>query len=487
MTSPAVRITELDGALGVLPPTNGRLLAIVGPSSAGPIAMPVTLARTKDVVTNFGTGPLVEAGAHYIERYGRPVVLVRTEATTPGAVGTLDVSGVTGTSVVTVAAGAAPIDDFEAYVQIVKGGTLGTDQLTYQWSLDGGRTLSIVTALGIATKITLPADQAGTLEFELAAGTLAANSRWSLTTTAPTWQAADLQAALDALSNWAGNWELLQVVGPVDGDAFDVIDTKLASMAARGQYHAWIGNVRIPDAEETEAEYLADLSTEFASKASVLGALCAGACKLTSSVSGRKYRRPISIPYAAREAFVSEEVNTADVNLGTLQAVAIRDSNGNPDEHDELIFPGLDDARFVTLRTWEGLQGVYVNRPRIISAEGSDFQLVPHRRVINLAELGLRLYFIRRLNKPILVDPTTGFILEREALEIESGALGVMRSLLLAKPKASAVQFVLSRTDNVLSTKTLTGDARIVPLAYPEWIDVTIGWFNPALQVALAA
>jgi hypothetical protein len=58
-----------------------------------------------------------------------------------------------------------------------------------------------------------------------------------------------------------------------------------------------------------------------------------------------------------------------------------------------------------------------------------------------------------------------------------------MASVLLAKPKASAVQFLLSRYDNLLATKTVTGDARIVPLAYPEFVTLTVGFYNPALQV----
>ena len=58
-----------------------------------------------------------------------------------------------------------------------------------------------------------------------------------------------------------------------------------------------------------------------------------------------------------------------------------------------------------------------------------------------------------------------------------------MRSVLRTKTKASDVDFELSRTDNLLSTKTLTGQARITPLAYPKQINVDIGFFNPALQV----
>jgi hypothetical protein len=95
----------------------------------------------------------------------------------------------------------------------------------------------------------------------------------------------------------------------------------------------------------------------------------------------------------------------------------------------------------------------------------------------------VRLYMLHRIAKPIRVDKATGFILEADALEIEAGALAQLRTVLMKKPKASDVQFVLSRTDNLISTQTLTGDGRLVPLAYPKFIEIVLGFNNPALRV----
>jgi hypothetical protein len=54
--------------------------------------------------------------------------------------------------------------------------------------------------------------------------------------------------------------------------------------------------------------------------------------------------------------------------------------------------------------------------------------------------------------------------------------------VLLQKPKASASLVTISRTDNLLSTKTLTVQATVTPLAYPKLINLNIGFRNPALQ-----
>lgn len=482
MTQPAVTTTELDGALGVLPPSSGALFALVGVSSSGPIDTPATYARITDIVTAYGYGPLVEAAAHYIEKYGRPVILVRTGQTTTGTADAVVFVG-TGTSVPTEDGTLNPGDDFQVYFKVIAGGTIGVTGITFQYSLDGGRTLSPVIALGTAANYTIASSS---VKVNFAAGTLVAGDTFSFRTHAPRWTTAEVQSALDALRNSSVFWSLVEIVGDLDGAGFDAIDLKVIGMATKGKYRAWIGSFRMPNLSETEAAYLAAFVAIFASRSTKHGMVCAGACKLVSSVNragASQYRRPVAFAVAAREASVSEEIDTADVNLGSLGGVSIVDTSGNPDEHDESINPGLDDARATVLRTWEGIQGVYVNRPRIMSADGSDFQLMPHRRVMNITEAALRLYLIRRLNKPIRVDKNTGFILEAEALEIEAGGLAVMRSTVLAKPKASAVQFIVSRTDNILSTKTLKTDARIIPLAYPEFIEETIGFLNPALQV----
>ena len=485
MALPAVNLTELDGALGVLPATAGRLLAVIGNSSKGPLNLPATYGRVKDLVADFGVGPGVEAAALHIERTGRPVVFVRADTSVDGAAGTVNDDLVAGTSVITAdTATVKPLDDYEVVFQVTLGGTIGTGPISFRTSLDGGRTWSPTTALGTANTYTIP-NSGVVLDF--AAGTLVTGDTATFRTTAPQWDTADLNAAIDALGNSSVNWEICQLVGKLDATSFDAVEAKFAGFFGRHKFHMWIGHTRVPNIGESEATYLSSLSSAFGSKATTRGALCAGAAETISAVTGRAYLRPTSFACASNEAARSEEVNTGDVNLGALVGVSIKDANGNPKHHDEYVNPGLDDARFYVLRTWNSRAGVYVNRPQLFSPQGSDFQLVPHRRVLDIANGVVVAYLERRLNRPIQVDKATGFILEEVALEIEAGAQAALEAALLATPKASDCTFVLSRTDNVLSTKTLTGDCRVTPLGYPETINVTVGYLNPALQITAQA
>lgn len=477
MSQPSVIITEIDGALGVLPASAGQLMAFVGSASDGPIDTPATFARVTDIKSVFTSGPLVEAAAYYINVTGRPCAVVRCQASNVVPLGTVEQTGA-GTSV--ASATGDPDDDYDLVVKWTSSGTLGTAGPTYQLSYDGGRTYGLAMAIGTEMEI----DFGVGVTFTFAAGTVVNGSLYSLRVKTAQWSGSDIYSALTALGDTAIAWEQLHLVGEMP-DALTAlgVDVRFRSFATKGKYRSWIASARVPDAGESAADYLSALSADFGALSTTHGAMCAGACRTVSGVSGRQYRRPVAYALTVAQA-VSEEINVADVNLGALPGVAIRDANGNVDEHDESVNPGLDDARFTVLRTWDGYPGVYVNRPRLFSSPGSDFDIIPMRRVLNLADAILRNYFIRRLNRPIRVDPATGFILEVDALEIEGGATAALRAGLLAKPKASGVQFILSRTDNVLSTKTLHGTSRVLPLAYPEWIEIQNGFYNPALAFA---
>lgn len=484
MSLPAVNVTKLDGALGVLPPSSIRPLAIIGPADSGATNTPAGFARTKDIISTFGGGPAVEAACYALEQYGQPIVFMRTAATTAGAAGTIDVTGVTGTSVVSVVGSPAPNDTYDIWLKFVTGGTRGADGITYQISLDAGTNYGPVTALGTATSITVSG--VGTLAFALAAGTIVAGDLVKLRTTQPTCVAADVTAAFTALKGSALNWELVLLASPVDATVGAALDAGIATLATAGRPRVWIGNTRIPALAESESTYLTAMGVISAAYSTTVGGLCAGSVRVASSIPGRNAIRELPLAYsvAAKECSNRPHVDIAQLDApgGPLPGVQVRDANGNPDRHDEAVNPGLDDLRFTTARTWPGYSGVYVTRPRVFSPEGSDFSIMPHLRVFNRFHETLYRFFVKRLAKPVRVNKATGFILEADALELEKAAESVLRGELLGAPMASGVRVVVSRTDNLLSTKTMNVDARLYPLAYPEFINLSIGFINPAIR-----
>lgn len=478
MSVPAVTITEKDGGIGTLP-SGAAPLAVIGVATTGTQDTPQSFSRIQDLTDEYTRGPLVEAAAYHIAR-GRSVLTVRTGESVAGTLGTLDESGFSGTATPTESG--TPDDDFEIVVEFLEDGSVTTSNpdsdITYKESLDGGRTFSGTKVFATTdTEITI-ADSGG-VQFAFGDGDINKGDVLRLRTTAPNWNGTELGTAIDAARQSATVWHEAEIVGPLDGTTFDTVETEFAKMPDR----TWIGQARTPDEGEADSAYQTALDGVFGNKANNFGMVVAGSAEITSGVSLRKYRRSPVVAVASLANRVDEDVDLAEIDIGSLSGVSIRDSKGNPKHHDELVNPGLDDLRFTVLRTHEGIQGVYVNNPRIFSAAGSDFEFLQHRRVINLAKRAIRVFFARRLSKSIQVNKSTGKILESEALEIEAGANALLRGTVLAKPKASAASLSLSRDDNLLSTKTLTGQLSIVPLAYPKAINLEIGFTNPALQV----
>lgn len=476
---PSVNVQVLQNSLGVLPASDGSLYAVVGPTSRGPVNAPATYGRATDIQADFGTGPAVEAACTIVSTTGNAVCIVRTAATSAGNFTTINVSGKTGTSTITLDTGLAD-DDYDVVFTVTNGGTVGTTGITFTTSLDGSVNTSAVQSLGTANTYALPGAGGATIKF--GTGTLVTGDVVTFSTTPSNFAPADLTNALKALSNSIVSWGTALIVGPFSPAAFDATELVFAGLEEENDPHTWIANTRLPNIGETEAAYFTSVSGQFANKATKFGALCYGGSRQTSINTGLSQVRPASWTFAARQSTLQIEQDAADLAYGSLPG-SLTDNNGNADPrcHDERVFPGADAARFTTLRTIRGRQGVYLTRPRIFSSDSSDFQLFPHALVMQTMHRVLYNYLLTWLNRPIRVSKQTGFILETDARIIEDGANSELSSALLTRPSASDVLFVLGRRDNLLSGAAMTCTATCTPLAYVSTIDLVLGFKNPAL------
>lgn len=487
---PSVNDTELDGQLGILPSSSGQLQAIIGDSQSGPFDTPGAFGSATAVKSTYTSGSLVEAACYALEHYGKPVLLTRSKRTTVGTTSNLVITGVLGTCTPAVDGSVAPTDDGEIVITITVGGTVGTGPISYTWSRDGGRTVSVATALGIAEFITVPV--AG-VKFLLDHGsTLLAGDTWSCVAHAPRGSTNDWADSIDALGASKQNWEYCTILGDALGADLDMVEGKRTGMAAKGKHRWFQLAFRVPNVGESDATYQAAFSTAFNTHRSTGIEVFAGGAKIQSSVSFFQYRRSPIYAVAPIYASVSHEVDIAKILLAhnPLPGVQIRDANGNLDEHDELEQPGLDDMMATVLRTWDGRDGVFVNNPRIHSAVGSDFVLVQYRRVMNVARTALRSYLETRLSNEVVVDAKTGFLIKSEADDIDSGANAALSAVLDGAPKASPSspskpRFAVSRTDNVLATQLVHYQCRIIPLGYIKELTGETGFDNPANRVVV--
>lgn len=84
----------------------------------------------------------VEYVALHVAATGRPVLFVGVPIAIPGTISRIDMSGNTGTSVVSVVAGGSGVlGEHCGYVEVDEGGTVGASQIVLLVSLDGGETV----------------------------------------------------------------------------------------------------------------------------------------------------------------------------------------------------------------------------------------------------------------------------------------------------------------------------------------------------------
>jgi hypothetical protein len=208
---PEVEITEVDGALKILPAKADGIQIIVGNSPGGPLLTPLLYNSIPNLMADFAPGAekfggdAIEAAALSLEETeGTPIVFCRVPDSNPGELEAIDISGVTGTCL--PEADGVPTGTLEGYWICTTGGTLGVDGIEFKWSLSDDRNLSAVTALGQAYSFTMP-DAGFDLLFEPPAAQLTA------------FIAGAVEARADTLAHLA------------DVVAHDVADTSAAQVA----------------------------------------------------------------------------------------------------------------------------------------------------------------------------------------------------------------------------------------------------------------
>jgi len=140
-----------------------RLAVVMGCSSAGAGQSPFYLSASS-AVAGAGYGDAVDTLCQIIEQRqsgGRPGIkypaaLYTTGATVPGSYGAIDLSGVSGLATIATDATSLPYGTYDAGIRFMTGGIVGVAGISYQWTLDAGRTWSRTTALGTDATITIP-------------------------------------------------------------------------------------------------------------------------------------------------------------------------------------------------------------------------------------------------------------------------------------------------------------------------------------------
>lgn len=491
-----------------LNPTTAGTVGSVTQTGTGTGAVAITVAPAQSIAAKITTagalGTMAVAFSVNGGVYGTPVVSTASsfsivvpgtlttltfaaQTYTAAAVWTISTLGVitlVGTGTVGwVTQVSSPLDAYVVVLTITTAGALGTAVFTT--SLDGSNN----TGAPISTPGGGVIAIAGTGLVLTFAGTFTLADTYSFATTTATASNSDLNAALTVLMASPIEFESIHVAAtPASAAAaattLATIDAQLvaAQLAARYVYAI----MECPDVESDVT-----IATAFASASTLRVAVAVGDAALVSPINSRVERRNTAWVDAAHIAAITpgEDAGFVGSTVAITGVLSLYPNFGTTGWDPTT----LDAQRFMTMRQFPGAAGTpgtFISNGNIMAPPGSDFSLIQHRRVMDVAARAGRRVLLRFLNGSVRVNLKTGFIDERDAILIESRIDSAIEAAILTpgfvsggydpvKPNKFAQ---LSRTQNLLSTNSEPLSISITPLGYLKFITATFGFRNPALS-----
>lgn len=484
MTTQGVNITVQDNGLGQTTPGTGNTMVVVGCTSTGAANQPISSVNPNDWITSCGYGPGVEAAAFITSRTGNPVIFIKAATTSSGS-NTAVSTGAGNTSTSTITLSGNPYDTYYGLITVMTGGTIGSAGIVLTVSLDAGRTTYATVTLGTANSYAV-ANTGLTINF--GAGALVAGDTFKWVSTEPLWNDAGVASALQALYGlpFGDTFLDILVVGDATGSDVTAFDGYMTSLFNKKRYSRMLTNARDAvwggTSTETEAAWITAIEADHANDSTTRISVAGGFYNSISPISQTQFRRPLSWWAAQRDSGVAIQVDLGRVKDGALPELVIPTSPDGFIYHDESVNPGLDGARFLSAWTIVGLPGFYIKNPNLMAPLGSDFNWLQHGHVIDAACAIWYLFAANELSDSVRVDAKTGFILTADANDIQTRGTATLRDALRAPGAVSDVYCTVSRTDNILSTSTITTTVSVVPLGYIKAVNTTITFVNPALQ-----
>lgn len=172
-------------------------LTLLGCAELNADGVPRVFTSAAALQAQHGYTAATDYAAMHIEETGEPILFVPLPVATAGTLGRQNDEDVAGTSAITVAAGSnGVLEEVDAVLTVITGGTIGVNGIVIQLSCDGNRTKKTI-RLGTATSYAIP--YVG-ITINFAAGTLIAGDVYTFSSTAPKWDGTGIAAARVALA-----------------------------------------------------------------------------------------------------------------------------------------------------------------------------------------------------------------------------------------------------------------------------------------------
>jgi len=161
------------------------------------------------------------------------------------------------------------------------------------------------------------------------------------------------------------------------------------------------------------------------------------------------------------------------VKFGGITAATALMPEGINDGHIE----NLKNAGYVTVRKYVGRKGIYITSGQMMSEEGSDYDLVERRRVMDKACRNLYVAQLPAVNDTV----TIGKDGSPEGIEMFVAKSQAPLETMKTNREISDGYVIVPPGQNILADKKLRTKVRIVPLGKMSYIENEIAYMNPAL------
>jgi hypothetical protein len=476
MALPGVKNDIKDGAMGVAgAEATGKFAAVGVAANYGQGVLTLTDAETAD--KSLGDGPLRDLVVSTLSIAKTTVYVIALEGTVAGTVSAVT-AGAENTGSGTVAISGSPRNEYDVVIEIVSGGNL--NEATFRVSVDGaaGKVITVPQDTETTGVYEIPGTGIS-ITFTSDGQTFGAGDTFSFTSTAPAATNGEVLAAIDQILNAKLNIEWIAVAGVSNAALWAALAVKAEGAAEIFQYLFIVAQARYMEAEETVDQWVSALTgTERGTVTSTRLQVCAGWIE-EADPNGQIDVRGLIGTYCGKLAQRNVQQGPDAVRYGGISAATALKPDGLNDGHIEI----LKNAGYVTARQIIGLNGIYITSGQMMSEQGSDYDVVEMRRVMDKACRQIRAAQLVFVNDTVRVG-ADGSPEGVEMIVMQSSApLNTMKT----NGEISEGVITVPPGQNILSTKKLMLKVRIVPLGKLSYLENEIAFSNPVLATVAAA
>jgi hypothetical protein len=464
---PGIKNNILDGAMGVQgAQADGRFAAIGVAAQFGQGIL--TFTDPEQVEPAIGDGPLRDLLVSALSISRTSVSAIALEGTLPGTK-TEVTPDAANTGVGTITVSGNPRNEYDISVEIVSGG--GLNEATFRVTIDAlpGKLSTVPDGDG---RYAIPGTDL-TIQFNPGEGSFAEGDSFSFSTTAPSATNGEVLAAIDEIIRAKLSIEWIAIAGISAAPLWAALATKAAGAAEVYQYLFFVAQARYKGASETLDQWVNALcGAERGSVASTRLEVCAGWIEEADS-NGQIDERGLIGVYCGTLAARKVQDGPDAVKFGGIAAATALKPDGLNDGHIE----NLKNAGYVTVRKYVGLKGIYITSGQMMSEEGSDYDLVERRRVMDKACRNLYVAQLPAVNDTVAIGKDGS----PEGIDMFVAKSQAPLETMKTNREISDGYVVVPPGQNILADKKLRTKVRIVPLGKMSYIENEIAYKNPAL------